>query len=109
MTPYERAPARNAEKECGFFPSDDYEMITKCKPAISAANILDFKDEAYVANLCCYGETLALLEHLEENPLVKFATFSEDLNVPARVIYKRQKHETIKPTSDDSSYDEQEE
>ena len=91
VTPYERPPRRDPDKECGYNSGDDYEMITKCKPAITAANILDFKDEACIANLCCYTESLTLLEHLEENPLIKFATLPDDLNVPARVVYRRQK------------------
>ena len=107
VTPYERPTRRDPEKECGYNSGDDYEMITKCQPAISAASILDFKDEAYIANLCCFSESLTLLEHLEENPLIKFATFSEDLNIPARVVYKRQKQQTIKRSEDDY-YDEEE-
>ena len=100
MTPYERAAIGGyADKECGYFPGDNYEMITKCKPAISAANILEFKNESYIANLCCYGESLTLLEHLEENPLVKFATLTEDLNTPARVVYKKQKLKNIMPNA----------
>ena len=39
--------------------------------------------------------------------MIKFATFSEDLNIPARVVYKRQKQQTIKRSEDDY-YDEEE-
>ena len=91
VTPYERPTRKDPDKECGYNIGDDYEMITRCKSALTASNILDFKDEAYIANICCFTESLTLLEHLEQNPLVKFATFSENMNMPARIVYKRQK------------------
>ena len=102
VTPFKK-PAQPGVEEPEFFYSqeDDFEMITKNRELMSAAYILDFKDGAVMANLCCNPESLSLMENLEKNPLIQIATFPSDVNAPTKIVYKRQKHVTVAP--DDSA------
>ena len=54
-----------------------------------------------MANVCCNAESFNLIANLETNPLIQIATFPTDVNAPTKIVYKRQKHVTVVPDSDD--------
>ena len=59
-----------------------------------------------MVNVCCNAESFNLIANLETNPLIQIATFPTDVNAPTKIIYKRQKHVTFVPESDDEEEEE---